>query len=132
MKEKVIVAARHTEEPVDLMIVFSHPNKEDLEAKKFATAGFITDEVFNALEHAGIDPKKVYFTGMVKHGIGSKPKPSAEDIEEFREQLDKEIADFKPRLIMALGAEVFKGLCSRTLKWETIQVKSLTAPMVNY
>jgi uracil-DNA glycosylase family 4 len=114
--EKVIVEAR-TGKPgnIDLMIVFSHPNKDDLEKRAFGTHGEMAEEVLSALEDAEISLDNVYFTGMVKHGIGSKSKPSAEDIELFKEELDKEIESVKPKLIMPMGAEVFKRLMNSNI-----------------
>lgn len=100
----------------ELLIIFSHPNQYDLEARKFGAAGFAADEVLSALRAADIDISRVHFTGMVKHGIGSKSKPSAEDIEEWREALDNEISEIKPKLIMPLGAEVFKRVMKSNIK----------------
>ena len=100
----------------ELMIVFSHPNQYDLEVRKFGETGFAADEVLSALRAAKIDLSRVHFTGMVKHGIGSKSKPTAEDIEEWRESLDKEIEEIKPKLIMPLGAEVFKRIMKSNIK----------------
>jgi len=100
----------------ELLIVFSHPNKDDLEARAFGKKGFAADEVHNALNAAGIPLENVHFTGMVKHGIGSKSKPSAEDIEEWREELDREIEAIKPKLIIPLGAEVFKRIMRSNIK----------------
>ena len=98
------------------MIVFSHPNKDDLEAREFGKAGYAADEILAALRTAKIDLDRVYFTGMIKQGIGSKSKPSAEDIEEGREELDREIEQVKPKLIMPLGAEVFKRIMKGNIK----------------
>ena len=100
----------------EVMIVFSHPNKDDLEARGFGRQGFAADEVKAALEAAEIPLNKVHFTAIVKHGIGSKPKPSAEDIEEWRESLDNEIETIKPKLIIPLGAEVFKRIMRANMK----------------
>jgi uracil-DNA glycosylase family 4 len=100
----------------ELMIVYSHPNKDDLEVGAFGVNGYAATEVHLALDAAGIPLEKVYFTGMVKHGIGSKSKPSAEDIEKYREELDNEIAQVKPKLIMPLGAEVFKRIMKSNIK----------------
>lgn len=100
----------------ELMIIFSHPNKDDLEARAFGKMGYAADEVKGALDAAGIPLEKVHFTGMVKHGIGAKGKPSAEDIEDWRAELDEEIAKIQPKLIMPLGAEVFKRIMQSNIK----------------
>jgi uracil-DNA glycosylase family 4 len=115
MGDKIKVASRAGANP-ELMIVFSHPNKDDLEAREFGKAGYAADEILAALRTAKIDLDRVYFTGMIKQGIGSKSKPSAEDIEEGREELDREIAQVKPKLIMPLGAEVFKRIMKGNIK----------------
>jgi uracil-DNA glycosylase family 4 len=115
-KQKIEVKPNFVEgSQPELMIVFSHPGKDDLEAGCFGEAGMAT-EVLSALSGAGIPLEKVYFTGMVRHGIGNKPKPSAEDIEEWSKKLDEDIETVKPRLIMPLGAEVFKRIMKSNTK----------------
>lgn len=117
MAEKVKIISQLPEGATpELMIVLSHPNKDDLEAREFGKKGSSADEINAALESAGIARENVYFTGMVKHGIGSKSKPSAEDIEEWRETLDREIEEIKPKLIMPMGAEVFKRIMRSNIK----------------
>jgi uracil-DNA glycosylase family 4 len=117
MSEKVKINTAVAEGCVpEMLIIFSHPNKDDLEARGFGKQGFSADEVKSALSVAGIPLEKVHFTGMVKHGIGSKSKPSAEDIEEWREALDQEIEAIKPKLIMPMGAEVFKRVMRSNIK----------------
>jgi uracil-DNA glycosylase family 4 len=117
MSDKIKIPAGFVEgSSPRLMVVFSHPNKDDLAAKSFGKSGFATDEVMNAMSIAKIPEEDVYFTGMVKYGIGSKGKPSAEDIEYWREDLDKEIEEIKPFLIMPLGAEAFKRVMQSNIK----------------
>ena len=99
-----------------LMIVFSHPGKEDLAAGQFCCNGPSADEVILAMSAAGISPEECYITGIVKHGIGSKSKPSAEDIEQDAEEFQKEIDYVKPELIMPLGAEAFKVVMQTNMK----------------
>ena len=98
------------------MIVFSHPGKDDLIAGTFGRAGYATEEVYDALEAAGIDPAECYLTATVKEGIGPKPKPSAEILEKWAPELDKEIEEVKPAIIMSLGAEVFKRIMKTNIK----------------
>jgi uracil-DNA glycosylase family 4 len=115
-KEKIEVSPTFVEgSSPELMIVFSHPGKDDLEERAFGKKG-MAEEVLSALSAADIPLDKVYFTGMVKHGIGNKPKPSAEDIEQWAAKLDEEIASVKPKLIMPLGAEVFKRIMRTNIK----------------
>lgn len=89
---------------------------DDLQVREFGKKGYAAEEVVSALEAAGIPLDKVYFTAMVKHGIGSKAKPSAEDIDLFAGELDEEIDRLKPKLIMPLGAEVFKRIMKSNIK----------------
>ena len=114
MKQKVNIQPEIRE--ADLMIIFSHPTIHDLDAREYCTRGEMATEVLSALSAADIDLSRVYFTAMVKHGIGSKPKPSAEDIEEWSAKLDEEIAGVKPKIIMPMGAEVFKRIMKSNIK----------------
>jgi uracil-DNA glycosylase family 4 len=98
------------------MIVFSHPTKDDLQVAHFGRSGGSANEVLDALEEAEIPVEECYFTAMVRNGIGSKPKPPAEDIEFWSEKLDKEIEEIKPQLIISLGAEVFKRIMKTNMK----------------
>jgi uracil-DNA glycosylase family 4 len=117
MSDKIKIEPRYVEgNEIDLMVVFSHPSKDDMEEKRFGVKGSSADEVLDALAAAKIPIERVYFTGMVKYGIGSKPKPSAEDIEYWRANLDEEIEKFKPKLIMPLGAEAFKRIMNTNIK----------------
>jgi uracil-DNA glycosylase family 4 len=117
MADKVKIATPVTEGCApELMVIFSHPNKDDLEARAFGKKGYSADEVLAALRCANIPLENVHFTAMVKHGIGSKSKPSAEDIEEWSASLDQEIEAIKPKLIMPLGAEVFKRVMKSNIK----------------
>jgi len=98
------------------MIVFSHPSKDDLQVGYFGRAGGSANEVIDAIEIAEIPIEECYFTAMVRNGIGSKPKPPAEDIEFWSEKLDKEIEEIKPKIIISLGAEVFKRMMKTNMK----------------
>ena len=89
---------------------------DDLKVKQFGTEGSNADEILSALKAADISVDNVYFTGMVKHGLGSKSKPSAEDIEAWATKLDEEIAEIKPKLIIPLGAEVFNRILRSNIK----------------
>jgi len=117
MSDRITIDTTITEGTApELLIVFSHPNKDDLEAEAFGKRGYAAAEVLAALSAADIPLEKVHFTATVKHGIGVKSKPSAEDIEEWRESLDKEIEAIKPKLIMPLGAEAFKRVMKSNIK----------------
>lgn len=92
-----------------LMLILSHPGHEDLQAANLLSGDY-KDEIQSAVSMAGIDPNEVYITTMVKYGIGNKSKPSAEQIEQCAPILDFEIQNTQPKLIMTLGAEVFKRI----------------------
>lgn len=117
MKDKLKIVPKFTpDKKIDLMVVFSHPGKEDLEARAFCESGASADEVKTALDMAGIPIDNVYFTAAVKYGIGSKPKPSAEDFESGAQELEEEINKIKPKLIMPMGAEAFKRIMKSNIK----------------
>lgn len=115
MKIKIDTTPKNPE-AVELLVVFSHPNKEDLEAQAFCKSGATADEVLEALDRANISLDKVHFTGAVKHGIGSKSKPTAEEFEEYAAELEQEIALIKPKLIIPMGAEAFKRVMKANIK----------------
>jgi uracil-DNA glycosylase family 4 len=98
------------------MIIFSHPGKDDLLAGAFGEAGYSAEETLEALEIAGIPLEECYLTATVKEGIGSKPKPSAELFEKWAPELEQEIETIKPKIIITLGAEVFKRLMKCNMK----------------
>lgn len=98
-----------------LMLVLSHPGKEELKAGRLL-AGSYMDEILNAVSVSGIDPDDIYVTSMIKYGLGAKTKPTTEQIEECAAVLDYEIAKLKPKLIMTLGAEVYKRLMKKNKK----------------
>ena len=98
-----------------LMLILSHPTKDDLSNSSIATGAY-KEEINNALTAAEINPDDVYITTMVKLDIKSKPKPSSEQIEICASTLDYEIEQFKPKLIMTLGAETFKRIMKTNIK----------------
>jgi uracil-DNA glycosylase family 4 len=98
------------------MIIFSHPMKDDLMEGCFGRGGYMAAETLGALEAAGIPLAECYLTGMIKEGIGSKSKPSAELLEKWAPELDEEIKTINPKIIITLGAEVFKRLMKSNMK----------------
>jgi uracil-DNA glycosylase family 4 len=115
ISEKVEILPRGGE-GAKYMIVFSHPGKDDLQSGRFGTSGFAAEEVHRALSVAGISIDECFFTAVVRTGIGSRSKPSSEDIEYWSQKLDDEIAQIRPELIIPLGAEVFKRLMKTNMK----------------
>lgn len=100
-----------------LCLILSHPSHDDLACRELLSQRSpYRAEVLAALQIAGISLDDVYVTAMVKYGIGSKPKPGKEQIEECAAQLDFELELVKPKLIMTLGAEVFKRLMKANRK----------------
>jgi uracil-DNA glycosylase family 4 len=124
----------------DIMIIGSHPTREDLhEEEVFANIDdeyCARDEIDNALKIAGIHHDDCWFTSMVKYGIGNKDKPTAEQIEECAALLDEEINEVKPKLIITLGAEVFKRVMKQNIKQSDYVGEIIDCPygkvLVNY
>jgi uracil-DNA glycosylase family 4 len=114
-KQKVEVLPRGNPQ-ASYFIVFSHPLKDDLEVREFGNSGENVKELKRALKAAGINEEDCFFTGMIRTGIGSKPKPSAQDIETWAAKLDQELEEVKPKVIISLGAEVFKRLMKTNIK----------------
>jgi uracil-DNA glycosylase len=92
------------------MLVGEQPgDKEDLAGKPFVgPAGQMLDR---ALEHAGIDRRKVYVTNAVKHfkfvprgKIRLHQKPTTQEIKACRQWYERELAEIKPALVVAMGA----------------------------
>lgn len=98
-----------------MMLIVSHPNFNDLDEHKLLSGEYY-DEVKTACDNAHINFEDLYVTCVVKHGIGKKPKPTAEQIAECSPWLEYEINMVKPELIMSMGAEVFKWLMKSNIK----------------
>jgi uracil-DNA glycosylase family 4 len=111
---KIFIPARGNRN-AQLMLIVSHPGHEDLQNKRILSGAY-GHEVQNALGAAGIREEDVYITSMVKYGIGSNSKPNAKLIEDCAPILDYEIELLKPKLIMTLGAEVFKRVMKANMK----------------
>jgi uracil-DNA glycosylase family protein len=93
-----------------VMLVGEQPgDKEDLAGKPFVgPAGQMLDR---ALEQAGIDRDKVYVTNAVKHfkfvprgKIRLHQKPTTSEIKACRPWYERELAEIKPDLVVAMGA----------------------------
>jgi DNA polymerase len=93
-----------------MMLVGEQPgDKEDLAGKPFVgPAGHMLDR---ALQEAGIDRRKVYVTGAVKHfkfvlrgKFRLHQKPTTSEIRACRPWYERELASIKPALVVAMGA----------------------------
>jgi uracil-DNA glycosylase family protein len=123
-----------------IMLVGEQPgDQEDLAGRPFVgPAGKLLD---SALVEAGIDRKKVYITNAVKHfkwePRGKRrihKKPNAAEISACRPWLDAEIAKFRPKVIVCLGAtaaQVLLGKDFRVTQHRGEFVESTLAPYVS-
>lgn len=106
-----------------IAIVCSHPTRDDLRAGSIF--GIEPDdeelvpasELYQALDSAGISiDEDCWVTAAVKHGIGSKDKPSSVQYNEGAAELEAELTEINPKLIIALGAEAFKRVMKSNVK----------------
>ncbi|HJX92414.1 MAG TPA: UdgX family uracil-DNA binding protein [Pyrinomonadaceae bacterium] len=113
-------------------------NEEDLTGKPFVgPAGRLFDD---ALGEAGIDRKQTYVTNVVKHfkwePRGKRrihKKPNAIEIKACRPWLEAEIAQVKPKVIVALGATAAQALLDpkfRVTKQRGEFLESTLAPYI--
>ena len=111
-------------ERADVMLVGEQPgDQEDLQGRPFVgPAGKLLDR---ALDEAGIDRARVYVTNAVKHFKWTPAprgkrrihkKPGAEEIRACRPWLDAEIAEVRPKVVVALGATAAQALLGRGFK----------------
>jgi DNA polymerase len=104
------------------MLVGEQPgDQEDVQGKPFVgPAGKLLQAT---LKEAGIDPKQVYLTNVVKHfkwePRGKRrihKKPSASEIAACKPWLEAEIAALKPKVIVCLGATAAQALLGRSFR----------------
>jgi DNA polymerase len=102
-----------------VMLVGEQPgDKEDLAGKPFVgPAGQMLDR---ALEEAGIDRKKVYVTGAVKHfkfvargKIRLHQKPNTSEIKACRQWYERELKSINPALVVAMGATAAQSVLGK-------------------
>lgn len=132
----------HGNDEGPILIISSHPSHEDVKYKELHYTSDSKenynngDELKRACEIAQLTDENCFFTTMVKFSLGSKDKPSPEQIEECREALDEEIAHIKPKLIIALGAEPFKRIMGANIKISDYVGEIIDSPygpvMANY
>lgn len=122
-KDGVFYLGGRGETPSDIMFVSSCPLMEECEkdhappSKMKGPAGAL---LMRQASKAGLDPRKCYFTSLVKHMVPKKHKlkPTAEMIHWFAESFEKEIQKVKPKIIVCMGKEPFSYLfsCNFSLK----------------
>ncbi|MGR3511113.1 MAG: UdgX family uracil-DNA binding protein, partial [Sulfitobacter sp.] len=103
----------------DLMIVGEQPgDQEDLSGRPFVgPAGQLFDQIAG---QAGLERGKAFLTNAVKHfkftPRGKRrlhQRPNASEIRHCRWWLDAEIAQVRPKLVLAMGATAAEGLTGR-------------------
>ena len=116
----------------ELMIVGEQPgDQEDLQGHAFVGP---TGEVLNqALAAAGLQRDSIYLTNAVKHFKWTRQgkrrlhqKPSGGEMHACRPWLESEIAQVKPRFIMALGATAGTSVLGRLPKITTERGRIMT------
>ena len=123
-----------------LVLVGEQPgDQEDREGKPFV--GPAGEVLRSALARAGVDAKTIYLTNAVKH-FKWKPagktrlhqKPSGGEARACRPWLEAELAQIKPRVIVALGATAATAILGRLPKISAERGKPLSdsplAPIV--
>jgi len=118
-----------------IMLIGEQPgDAEDLEGKPFV--GPAGQLLRHALEDAGIDLRDVYLTNVVKHfkweprgkrRIHKKPRHS--EVQACRVWLDAEIANVKPRAIVALGATAAQAVIGPDAKVTRDRTKPFPSPL---
>jgi uracil-DNA glycosylase family protein len=115
-----------------IMLVGEQPgDDEDLKGHPFVgPAGRVLDQ---ALAAAGVERAKVYITNAVKHfkwePRGKRrlhKKPDVREIVACNVWLEKEIADIKPTVIVALGASALRALVGASLSIDAARQQILT------
>jgi len=122
----------------DLMLVGEQPgDQEDLAGAPFVgAAGRVLRD---ALDRAGIDPRRCYITNAVKHfkwtPRGKRrihEKPNREEILACRMWLDGELANVRPRGLVALGATAASVLAGPAIRVTKDRGRMLETPHAEF
>ncbi len=99
-----------------IFFVTACPTVEDLKSNcLYSQDSQYAKEIFSMLDRLGKNEDSVWFTSLVKCGTGAK-KPTAEMYAEGLRELKQEIQQYKPKLIVCFGADVFKTIMQKPLK----------------
>jgi uracil-DNA glycosylase family protein len=121
--------------PAEGMLVGEQPgDREDVEGTPFVgPAGRMLDR---GLADAGIDPRRVYVTNVVKHfryrARGKRrihQKPDAVHVAACRPWLDAELALVRPRVLVCLGAVAAQALVGRHVRVTVDRGHPLDSPL---
>jgi DNA polymerase-1 len=88
----------------DIMIIDETPMFGDMKSR--TGAPFMSDagdKVIELVDHAKIDPRRIYITYMNKCTPKPKMKPTVEEIKACRVHLEKEIKAVQPKVILIMG-----------------------------
>jgi uracil-DNA glycosylase len=121
----------------ELMLVGEQPGDvEDRRGEPFV--GPAGQLLRKALAEAGIDQRRVYFTNAVKHfkwtPRGKRrihERPNHEEVLACHLWLEAEIAQVKPRILVALGATAAAALLGSTVRVTRDRAQPLDSPLAD-
>lgn len=107
-RTKVLMGRGKSDSP-DVLFLTDLPEEGDMDRGEFYSGicGQFMDKVVAAMGYTRDD---VYFTAMCKCRPVDSQRPSATEILACSELLKKQIAELRPKVIVALGASVLQGL----------------------
>jgi uracil-DNA glycosylase len=120
-----------------IMLVGEQPGDvEDREGQPFVgPAGRLLRE---ALAEAGVDPKKVYLTNAVKHfkwtPRGKRrihEKPNRDEVLACQYWLEREIAQLRPKVIVALGSTAAAALLGPSVRVMRDRATAIASPLAD-
>lgn len=103
------------------MIVIDYPSAKD-EANDVMGNGGIWDTINKILAEVGVSSKDVYITSLVKTPKPTGGKFSNQTLNECPKWLEREIAELRPSLIVALGGQTVKYLTGLVASHANAQV----------
>lgn len=91
-----------------IVFVSDHPGPDGAKERK-PVAGDNSKLLNKLLRSAGIDPRKVYFTTVIKYHPQDK-KPSPKEIKSYLPFLKEEIRTVEPKVVVTLGDVALNGI----------------------